>query len=63
MRLEEILGFVPRSRTPKRYTVKKRPPPQDDSVQDKIKQRRALASKIGLEKAMSSDALDKDDDK
>ena len=61
MRLKEFI--IPVSRTPKRYTVKKRPPPQDDSVQDKIKQRRALANKIGLDKAMRSGELDKDDNK
>ena len=52
--VDEILGFATRS--PKRATrTVKRRPPEDDSVQDKIKKRRALASKVGVKKAFSSD--------
>ena len=55
--VDEILGFA--TRTPKRTTrTVKRRPPEDDSVQDKIKKRRALASKVGVKKAFSSDAFD-----
>lgn len=51
----EILGFA--TRTPKRNVVKRRPPePEEDSVQDKIKKRRALATKVGTDKAFKSDA-------
>ena len=50
----EILGFATKS--PKRTTIKKKRPPEEDSVQDKIKKRRALASKIGTDKAFKSDA-------
>ena len=40
----EILGFATKS--PKRNVVKRRPPePEEDSVQDKIKKRRAMKSK------------------
>jgi len=53
--LDEILGFA--TRTPKRATVKKKRPPEEDSVQDKIKKRRALASKVGVDKAFRSDSL------
>lgn len=54
--VDEIMGFV--TRTPKRNTVKRRPPePEEDSVQDKIKKRRALASKIGTANAFKADAL------
>ena len=41
---KEILGFATKS--PKRNVVKRRPPePEEDSVQDKIKKRRAMKSK------------------
>ena len=51
----EILGFATKS--PKRATIKvKRRPPEEDSVQDKIKKRRALATKVGTDKAFKSDA-------
>ena len=53
--ITEILGFA--TRTPKRATVKKKRPPEEDSVQDKIKKRRALASKVGVDKAFRSDSL------
>lgn len=54
--IEEILGFA--TKTPKRNVVKRRPPePEEDSVQDKIKKRRALASKVGVDKAFRSDSL------
>ena len=54
--INEILGFA--TKRPKQHTVKKRPPePDEDSVQDKIKKRRALASKIGIDKAFRSDSL------
>lgn len=53
MRINEIFGFA--KTTPKRNTVKRRPPePEEDSVQDKIKKRRALASKVGVDKAFRS---------
>jgi len=52
--IDEILGFATKS--PKRTTIKKKRPPEEDSVQDKIKKRRALASKIGTDKAFKSDA-------
>ena len=52
--IAEILGFATRS--PKRATrTVKRRPPEEDSVQDKIKKRRALASKVGVKKAFASD--------
>jgi hypothetical protein len=52
---DEILGFATRS--PKRATrTVKRRPPEEDSVQDKIKKRRAMASKVGVKKAFSSDS-------
>ena len=41
--INEILGFV--TKTPKRATIKKKRPPEEDSVQDKIKKRRAMAAK------------------
>lgn len=42
--IDEILGFATKS--PKRNVVKRRPPePEEDSVQDKIKKRRAMKSK------------------
>ena len=53
----EIMSFGIR-RSPKRATIKKKRPPEEDSIQDKIKKRRALASKVGVKKAFSSDALD-----
>ena len=54
--LDEILGFA--TKRPKTNTVKRRPPePEQDSVQDKIKQRRALASKVGTDKAFRHDSL------
>lgn len=52
----EILGFA--TKRPKTNTVKRRPPePEQDSVQDKIKQRRAMASKVGTDKAFRHDSL------
>ena len=39
----EILGFATKS--PKRATIKKKRPPEEDSVQDKVKKRRAMAAK------------------
>ena len=57
--INEILGFA--SKSPKRATrTVKRRPPEEDSVQDKIKKRRALASKVGVKKAFSSDTKDLD---
>lgn len=54
--VNEIMGFA--TRTPKRNTVKKRPPePEELSVADKIKKRRALASKVGVDKAFRSDSI------
>ena len=50
------MGFA--TRTPKRNTVKRRPPePEELSVADKLKKRRALASKIGVDKAFKQDAI------
>ena len=56
--LSEILGFA--TTRPKTATVVKRRPPEEDSVADKIKQRRALAKKVGVTKAFKSDALKKE---
>ena len=54
--IDEILGFA--TKRPKTNTVKRRPPePEQDSVQDKIKQRRAMASKVGTDKAFRHDSL------
>ena len=54
---DEILGFA--TRTPKKATrTVKRRPPEEDSVQDKIKKRRAVASKVGVDKAFSGSAKD-----
>ena len=54
--IDEILGFA--TKRPKTNTVKRRPPePEEDSVQDRIKQRRAMASKVGADKAFRHDAL------
>jgi len=41
--IEEILGFA--TKRPKTVTITKRRPPEEDSVQDKIKKRRAMAAK------------------
>ena len=58
MGIEEMFNFA--TRTPKRNTVKRRPPePEELSVADKIKKRRALASKVGVDKAFRSDAIKK----
>jgi hypothetical protein len=58
LEVNEIMGFV--TRTPKRNIVKRRPPePEEDSIQDKIKKRRALASKIGTDNAFKHDSLQK----
>ena len=53
--INEILGFVTRS--PKRTTVKKKRPPEEDSVKDKLAKRRAMAAK-GDPKAYKSGSLD-----
>lgn len=59
LEVNEIMGFA--TRTPKRNVVKRRPPePEEDSVQDKIKKRRALAAKVGTDKAFKSDSLAKE---
>ena len=56
LEVNEIMGFA--TRTPKRNTVKRRPPePEELSVVDKLKKRRALASKIGVDKAFKQDAI------
>tara|TARA_Y100000385_G_scaffold286833_1_gene349665 strand:+ start:1179 stop:2045 length:867 start_codon:yes stop_codon:yes gene_type:complete len=56
LEVNEIMGFA--TRTPKRNTVKRRPPePEELSVADKLKKRRALASKIGVDKAFKQDAI------
>jgi len=39
----EILGFA--TKRPKTATIKKKRPPEEDSVQDKVKKRRAMAAK------------------
>jgi 5'(3')-deoxyribonucleotidase len=57
--IAEILGFA--TKRPKTATIKKKRPPEEDSVQDKIKKRRALARQIGTDKAFRSDALKKDE--
>src|SRR6056300_62007 len=49
----EIMGFTI-GRSPKRATIKKKRPPEEQSVADKIKARRAAAAK-GDKKAFSSD--------
>ena len=41
--IDEILGFA--TKRPKTATVKKKRPPEEDSVQDKIAKRRAMAAK------------------
>jgi len=52
----EIFGFATTSG--KKHTVKRRPPePEEPSIQDKIKRRRALASKVGTDKAFRHDAF------
>jgi len=53
--INEILGFV--TKTPKRTTVKKKRPPEEDSVKDKLAKRRAMAAK-GDPKAYKSGSLD-----
>ena len=53
--INEILGFV--TKTPKRTTVKKKRPPEEDSVKDKLARRRAMAAK-GDPKAYKSGSLD-----
>src|SRR6056300_1541260 len=56
LEVTEVFGFA--TRRPKQHTVKRRPPePEEDSVQDKIKQRRALASKVGTDKAFKHNSL------
>lgn len=52
---DEILGFA--TKRPKTATITKKRPPEEDSVQDKIKKRRALASKVGVDKAFKHDSL------
>jgi len=57
---DEILGFA--TRRPKTATITKRRPPEEDSVQDKIKKRRAMAAK-GDDNAFKSNTLKvKEDD-
>ena len=51
----EILGFATKS--PKRATIKKKRPPEEDSVQDKLKKRRAMAAK-GDSRAYKSGGLE-----
>ena len=59
LEVNEIMGFA--TRTPKRNVVKRRPPePEEDSIQDKIKKRRAMAAKVGTDKAFKSDSLSKE---
>lgn len=58
LEVNEIMGFA--TRTPKRNIVKRRPPePEEDSIQDKLKKRRELASKVGVDKAFKHDSLQK----
>jgi hypothetical protein len=55
----EILGFATKS--PKRATIKvKKRPPEEDSIQDKLKKRRAMAAK-GDSRAFKGGALDEGD--
>jgi hypothetical protein len=49
---DEVFGFAT-TRPKTNYVVKKRPPEDEESVQDKVKRRRALASKVGVEKAFT----------
>jgi len=57
---DEILGFA--TRRPKTATITKRRPPEEDSVQDKIKKSRAMAAK-GDDNAFKSNTLKvKEDD-
>ena len=51
---DEILGFA--TKRPKTATITKRRPPEEDSVQDKIKKRRAMAAK-GDDNAFKSNTL------
>jgi hypothetical protein len=58
LEVNEIMGFA--TRTPKRNVVKRRPPePEELSVADKIKKRRAMANKVGVDKAFKHDSLQK----
>lgn len=50
------LGIFRPSRSQERATIKKKPEKFEPSIQDKIKQRRALANKVGLKKAFSTSA-------
>ena len=61
MKINEIFGFATyRPKTQTKKVIKKRPPEQD-SIADKIKQRRALANKIGMDKAFKNNALNKEE--
>jgi hypothetical protein len=58
LEVNEIMGFA--TRTPKRNVVKRRPPePEELSVADKIKKRRAMANKVGVDKAFKHNSLQK----
>jgi hypothetical protein len=53
--VNEIMGFA--TKTPKRATIKvKKRPPEEDSLQDKLKKRRAMAAK-GNPNAFNTGAL------
>ena len=58
LEVNEIMGFA--TRTPKRNVVKRRPPePEELSVADKIKKRKAMANKVGVDKAFKHNSLQK----
>ena len=54
----EILGFA--TKNPKRATIKKKRPPKEDSVQDKLAKRRAMAAK-GNPDAYKTGAIEEGD--
>ena len=53
--INEILGFATKNQ--KKTTIKKKRPPEEDSVKDKLAKRRAMAAK-GDPKAYKSGSLD-----
>ena len=55
MRIAEILGFATKNQ--KTTTIKKKRPPEELSTRDKLKARRALATKVGVDKAFRHDSL------
>jgi len=57
MRIAEILGGSFATKSQNTTTIKKKRPPEELSVKDKLKARRALATKIGVDKAFRHDSL------